>query len=408
MKWVNVFHLYQPPHWNPAIIRRVARECYIPFFKFLVTHPKIRVTLNVAGSLTRQLEKQQYTALLHDMTTVGKRKQAEFLASAMYHPILPLVPAKEVKRQIHLNTETNRRVLGNWYNPEGFFPPEMAMDSRTAHLIASLGYRAMIVDEISAHGDQRDRQTHIHRLRGTQLRIAFRYRAASDYIAFSATRRDLNRFVDLVTAGLHGDVLLTGMDGENLGHHRRVTAAFWYEVVQQPNIKTLTLADLMRQVRRDHDEPVEPRAGSWSTTEDDLKHHVPFPLWRDPKNELHRLQWQLNGLILKTIERAHKDPNYPKARHDLDQTLSSDQYWWASMKPWWSTDIVENAALRSLATLANLSTVRENTRTRANQLAETIIQKANTFQTSGEAQRRRETYLHATHNIHFLGGQRVK
>jgi predicted glycosyl hydrolase (DUF1957 family) len=406
MKWVNVFHLYQPPHWNPSIIRRVARESYVPLMKFLVAHPRIRVTLNVAGSLTRQLEKLGYAALLRDMATVGKRGQVEFLASAMYHPILPLVPEREVKRQIQLNTEMNRRILGAWYKPRGFFPPELAIDSRTAHIIARLGFSYLLADEISAHGNRRAKQTHIHRLSKTKMRIAFRYRSASDYIAFSATGRDLNKFVDLVSVGLHGDILLTAMDGENLGHHRRVTATFWYKVVQQSHIKTMTLGDLVRVVRTF--DPVTPHAGSWSTTEDDIRNRLPFPLWHDPANELHKLQWELTNLMLKTVEQARRDPGYAAARHELDQTLASDQFWWASMKPWWSMEIVQDAALRSLTTLANLSAVRDNTHTRARKLAEAIIQTATKLQDSGEAQQRRQTYLDGSKRIQFLGGEKVK
>jgi hypothetical protein len=46
--------------------------------------------------------------------------------------------------------------------------------------------------------------------------------------------------------------------------------------------------------------------------------------------------------------------NYIKARALLDMAISSDQFWWASAKPWWSLEMIEQGAYGLKAVLITL------------------------------------------------------
>ena len=46
------------------IIKKVARESYIPLFRILKKHAQIKVTLNINGSLTKQLAEHKLNEIL--------------------------------------------------------------------------------------------------------------------------------------------------------------------------------------------------------------------------------------------------------------------------------------------------------------------------------------------------------
>src|SRR3989304_558431 len=76
--------------------------------------------------------------------------------------------------------------------------------------------------------------------------------------------------------------------------------------------------------------------------EKDLEKKVPLARWDDPDNEIHKMQWELTELAIKAV-RDSKDPG--KAREMLDRAIHSDQFWWASARPWWSLEMIERGAV---------------------------------------------------------------
>jgi hypothetical protein len=93
--------------------------------------------------------------------------------------------------------------------------------------------------------------------------------------------------------------------------------------------------------------PIEPRPSSWSTSLEDMNAGNPYPLWKSPGNILHQLQWQhlklATELCRKATEVATNESSTlyaDVARHLLDRALHSDQFWWASKRPWWDVNLV--------------------------------------------------------------------
>jgi len=92
---------------------------------------------------------------------------------------------------------------------------------------------------------------------------------------------------------------------------------------------------------------VQPVASSWSTTEDDLRAGNPYPLWKDPANDIHKLQWQHVQICLESVDKALAVADNPGsqrhaeiARGLLDQALHSCQFWWASRRPHWDVNMI--------------------------------------------------------------------
>ncbi|MHA1212368.1 MAG: hypothetical protein ACTSSH_07890, partial [Candidatus Heimdallarchaeota archaeon] len=98
---------------------------------------------------------------------------------------------------------------------------------------------------------------------------------------------------------------------------------------------------------------VMPISSTWSTTEEDLQQGVPFPLWSDPNNRIHDLQFAIMNHTLFLVSTAQTfcsevnsdkettlTENFNQARTWLDQGLHSCQLWWASKRPWYSAEMI--------------------------------------------------------------------
>jgi predicted glycosyl hydrolase (DUF1957 family) len=316
-------------------------------------------------------------------------------ASAMYHPILPLIPRSEMIRQIKLNTEVNRKYFGDVYKPAGFFPPEMCYSRDVAQIVADLGYRWIIVDEISINGilgnAPSDRIYNINGLK--DFYVFFKERAFSDSITYGSYQ-DVNSFIDaLGERTKRHEYLLTGTDGEAYGHHHPWQDNLLNDIYKSRALGTCTISDLIIAFK--HMEEIEPLPSSCSAGEDEMARGTPYQSWLDPSNELHKLQWQLTNLAIDAINSVQNDgAQFRHARNLLDQGLHGGQYRGASCRPGWDTDMIDRGA-RTLVEC--IKTVKEKLPNdildQAQELYSAIKNKTLQWQYSGEVDKLRAAYI---------------
>ena len=149
-----LLHIYQPPVQIAPVIKQIVRESYRPLLNALREHPNAKISLNINATLTEQLDDYGFTDIIEGISTLASRGQIDFTGSGKFHPLLPLIPEPEIKRQIELNTKTNRKYFGNVYNPKGFFPPEMAISEEIFPVIKKTGFKWVIASfftRISEH-----------------------------------------------------------------------------------------------------------------------------------------------------------------------------------------------------------------------------------------------------------------
>lgn len=405
MLWANFFHIYQPPHWPLPIIRKVVRESYQPILRLLQRHPRLHITLNVSASLTEQLAHHGYRDIIRLITAATRRGQIELVGSAIYHPILPKLPAREIQRQIERNTTVNRAYFGSVYQPRGFFFPEMAYDHRVAAVTKRLGFRWFILDEIAQRGELGAIDPTI-RYRHTQTgqTVIYRNKWLSDYIAFHVPLNKPGAFWDEVEHTAYTQhAFITAMDGETLGHHRPGAERLWERLATNNRVKTITMSELIKQMHVVR--PTAPRRSSWSSRPDELRKRQPYILWDDPTNPIHQAQWQLTNRVINLVQRSTHHPEYETARALLDQYCASDQWWWASAKPWWSKKIITSKATE-WAELANLIAPRQHW---ALDFANRIIHLTNAWQKQNRFKRIADRYLAASPYtyVHYIGGKKI-
>ena len=390
MYWANFLHIYQPPTQTEEITRRVADECYRRLVDILTRRPEARLTLNINACLTQQLDRYGLHDVIDGLRALAERGQIEFTGSGMYHPILPLIPPSEMRRQVELNTEANRRFFGQAYRPQGLFPPEMCYSFQVAQVAADLGFRWLIVDEIAYDGSLgRFRPQGLYRIEGLDdFHVFFRDRALSNALNYGRLPTAA-AFLEAAAPYAGGPYLLTATDGEIYGHHRPGQERLLEEVYAARLVPTCTISDLFG--RFSTVETVPPLDSSWSTWEDEMRAGAPYSHWLYPGNELQELQWELTNLL---VEAFAGRPVPEAAREALDRGLHSCQYWWASARPWWDVAMIERGAeLLAVAAAQASSVLPQETIDRAQELRRRIVDLATEWQESGLARRMRDRYL---------------
>lgn len=399
MIWANVIHIYQPPMQTRAIVEKVYAEAYQKIGEILAAYPDARLTVNISATLTEQLHRYGLTGILDTLAELAAARQIELTGSAKFHPILPLIHPREAERQIRLNEETNRALLGKGYRPRGFFLPELCYSRSTAELIERLGYEWLILDEIAYNGSLgwlRPVKKCVYALQNSRLKVVFRHRRVSNEISFGGMPRGAEFLQELARLREGGDsagYLITATDGEVYGHHRKGQEKMLRDLYSTRAVETSTISELMNT--QEVQERVEPVASSWSAGEDELKADIPYPQWRFPGNLIHQRQWRLADLATAAVHRAEAAGGVePAVRARLDEGLHSCQFWWASCRPWWNVEMIRKGAKRLFSAVDGLrGAVDERLVDEAAGLAEDIVTHAEELQRSGDALRLQRAYM---------------
>lgn len=384
MFWANFLHFYQPIFQQPDILEAVVAQSYRPILLGVAKHKQVRLTLNLNGALLELFDKYGYRDLIDTLRTLGKSGRVEFTGSAKYHGLLPFLTPEEAARQIKINDETNRFFLGEAYKPMGLFPPEMAWSKDLAPVVEDLGFRWVILDEIAQGGKvgQVDYRK-IYQIKGSSLLVFFRQRRLSNLI-MSAVVRDWRSLKAAMGDELASkNYLVTAMDGETFGHHRPGLEKMLFQVFAAKEMELVTISELIERYHNIVE--VIPVASTWASSEEDIGEGKQFISWADPENVIHSLQRELLDLVLAQFSGMDKNlPDYQEIRRVMDVCLSSDHFFWASGKPWWSLEMIEDGAYRLLTAIRSIPNVPAKTLARAGQLYEKIVSTAFDWQRTGK------------------------
>jgi hypothetical protein len=327
MKYISLLlHIFQPPTQDISMVRQIDRECYTPLTR-LLKGTGAEIALNINYSLTEQLQKLDSESLLN----LAASEHIEFTDSGAYHPIFPLIAEDDIKRQLLLNREGNREILGNRYRPSGVFPPEMAYSPSLPSIFRSMGYSWTVTDDIPWvwTGGSVPFNT-VPSVDGVS--VLLRSNFWSNRISFhgedgAETAREITSGMRNWT-GEEDSYILISMDGETYGHHRKGTierflVPFLDSFRSIVDTELITPSDLC-----DRFPPVEMSipSGSWSTTTGDLDAGKPWPLWDDPDNPIHVHLWKL----LRYVREEARHCRSERVASLADKMLYSCPFWWAS------------------------------------------------------------------------------
>ncbi|HEY0907924.1 MAG TPA: hypothetical protein VGE35_01100 [Candidatus Paceibacterota bacterium] len=320
MKWINILHIYQPPTQTKEVVDQVARESYQKIVDLLDAYPKLRLTMNVSGSLLELLKNYGHEPIIAGLRRHAERGAIEFLGSAMYHGILPLLSSREIGRQIKLHDAISRECFGDAYKPRGFYFPEMAYSAEAGLAIKGAGFEWVILDEI--HAADRVDWARAYLIKDVGLGVIFRDSR------FSKTFPPQS----IIEASflIAKDHMVTCHDGELYGHWHKDDRGFYKKAFADSNIEYITASEYVDEMKARGMTEIVVRDASWESRAEELENNVPHGLWNDPNNEIHASLESLKRRVLTAVESHQEDPGYSAARHYADRGVASCAWWWAS------------------------------------------------------------------------------
>lgn len=321
MKWVNFLHLYQPPNQTKDILDVVTSESYRLIIKLLDRFPRLYLTINISGSLLELFEKNGHGDLIKSFVKYHEMKRIELVGSAMYHPVLPLIPESEIKEQVELNTQILKKHFGDNIILKGFYLPEMAYSERVGMIIKRIGFEWIILDEIHAGGKVLSSNIKYF-IKKIGINVIFRNNKISKNFPPEFIHERQNKIGD--------GYLVTAHDGELYGHWHKDDKGYYKESFENAHIQFILASEYLQELTEV--EEIDPIEASWESTTQELTSGIPFALWADPQNIIHSKLWTLVDNVRLVIEKNCNDQNILDAKRKFHRGLASCAWWWASEK----------------------------------------------------------------------------
>ena len=377
MNWVNFLHIYQPAVQKPEIVKRITNEAYSKIFSGLLKIERCRLTLNISGALCELLKKNGREDILRQIRELAEKGNMEVVGSAKYHAFLPLLPEKEMERQIILNEGELKKHFGKNWKKGGFFPPEMAYSKKVAEVAKRLGYKWIIVDETAFPEEEKMKKDVIYEIEGMGgFAVFFRRRKLSFKILSALAESSLSGILEAMESEDEDNYSVTAMDGEVFGHHRPGLEKLLFDLMREEKIKPLTISETLKTFKKR--ESVEPRPSTWASMPRDFKTGQPYFRWDNKDNKIQQWQWRLLNLAVETADKSDAG-----LREALDRALGSDQFWWSSARPWWSLEWIERGAYDLKKIVKNSATTGKKEKETAEELYRKIVFTALSWQRNG-------------------------
>ena len=386
MHWINFIHLYQPINQQKDIVEAVVKQSYLPIFRGINSLDNISVSMNITGSLLELFVRDGHTELLDLIRSTVKAGKVELTGSARYHTFLPLVPEKEIKRQIIQNTQVISEILGFSFSPKGFFPPEMGYHPKIDHILQEIGFEWIILDEIAGlEGSNYPSSQYLYTLNDTNIKVFFRNRRVSNLI-MSAVARDTDTIKHALGEEFTKTYLVTGMDGETFGHHRLGLDKLFVKILKDKSLGTCSANHFLSNLKEGElpTRKIQANPSTWASSIQDIEKGVQFISWKDPQNTIHAKQWEFLDFALDlTYKYPTSQSNYEEVRSKMDKALASDHFWWASAKPWWSLEMIEDGAYMLLNVVESMQEIDSATVYKAYEFYMAIVSQAASWQRKG-------------------------
>jgi predicted glycosyl hydrolase (DUF1957 family) len=351
ISWINILHLYQPPTQSKEVVDRVVAESYSTILNLLGTYPDLRLTINLSGSLIELLEKYGHQAIIEGFKKYAANGQVELLGSAMYHPILPFLPLKEIERQINLNTNILRKHFKKDFPKKGFYIPEMAYSEKIAGPIKECGFDWIALDEI-------------HSVEPIDPSIRYTGEAGLGIIFRNSqfSKSFPPEFIVEQKSKIKGGYIITAHDGELYGHWHKDDRGYYKKAFTDTDIKTMLASEYLSKLTETRN--ISVREASWESTSEELGNNIPYGLWHHPGNEIHKKLETLKKFVLRTVEKNRENSYYRSARAHADKGLASCAWWWSSEKKLgafsvltWNPEEIEKGAQELLTAVRALKTI---------------------------------------------------
>jgi alpha-amylase len=339
LKQLNFFDIgssgsYFDDELNAEIIRRVARECYIPANEILLNvikkYPQTKITFSISGITLEQFESYAPEALVSFKKLVDTGC-VELLSETYYHSLTSLMTGDEFEAQVIKHSE---KIYEHFQvRPHVFRNTELMYDDEMGKRINMLGYEGIITEGVDAFGKERSVNHLYQHLEISNLKILLRNYRLSDDIAFRFKDFKLtaDTFIKWLNEMPEADELVTlGMDYETFGEHHKKESGIQkflenllVALGKQKNLRMITPTEAVHTLSAEKKLTV-PETISWADQERDVSAWIGNDMQRDAFYTVTKMEQAIKSMGDTTL---------------IDQwryLLTSDHFYYMSTKK--STD----------------------------------------------------------------------
>jgi alpha-amylase len=276
---------------NAQIVRRVARQCYLPanelLLKLIQKHPQIKIVFSVSGVAIDQFE-EFAPEVLESFRKLAATGSVEFLSETYYHALACEMEGDEFEAQVVMHAE---KILEHFHvRPTVFRNTELIYNDTIGRRIHMLGYEGVITEGASkALGNQPPNYLYEHPDKNGLKILPRNYRLSDDiafrYIDFKLTPE---KFIGWLKTIPQDDTLITlGIDYETLGEHHKPESGILkfmenvlIGIVKQKDIRMITAGEAVKTVPVKGTLPVKDTI-SWADEARDLSAWLGNDMQRD-------------------------------------------------------------------------------------------------------------------------------
>jgi hypothetical protein len=286
---------------------------------------RLPCAISIPWGLTERWLSEGYHDCLNLCAEMQRSGQVEFVGTAAYYPILPLLPRPAIERQVAEDQSRHRELFPGWAC-KGFLPPEMAFGPELLPILRDAGFVWCAVDD-TPYACLNGTPPHQYvplcadlklLLRSSMWSRALVNRARDGGPGKSLARDMINGLRDWM-GGDQGYAFLA-TDSESFGDHRRgslkVLGDFMVAVASSGKARLVRPSDLVEAYPARNDE-IPP--GSWRTTADQFWEGEFFAPWQSRYNAAHSHLWDLTDLAVAAVA---------KLQQRLDRSLHAGFFWW--------------------------------------------------------------------------------
>jgi alpha-amylase len=215
---------------NEEIMKRVAKQCYLPtnllLLKLIHRYPQIRVTFSISGVAMEQMEEfaPEVLETFHMLAATGA---VEILSETYYHSLSFLAGRQEFESQIREHDEKVKTLFG--VSPNVFRNTELIYSDDIGRVIHQLGDRGMLLDGAEKTIGARSPHVIYQHPDENGLNLLLRNYRLSDDIAFRFSQKSWSqwplsakKFIQWLENVPEKNALVNlGMDYETFGEHQK-------------------------------------------------------------------------------------------------------------------------------------------------------------------------------------------
>ncbi len=293
---------------NREIVKRIARDCYIPtnalLLKLVRKHPNIKITFSISGVILEQLE-EFAPDVLDSFRALASTGSIEFLSEPYYHSLACMISPKEFETQVKKHTEKIQRTFG--VRPTVFRNTELIYSDDIVAGVNRLGFVGVITDGVEKVLGKRSPNHVYHHPCNEDLKILLRNYRLSDDIGFRYNENGealtAEKYVSWVTSlPKHEEVITLALDYETFGEHwKKESGIFRFledVLVRMSKSRTFEMVTASTAImRRKSSGPLSvAQPISWADHERDLSAWLGNDMQRDAFDTLAALEPEVKSL----------------------------------------------------------------------------------------------------------------